>query len=263
MTSESSSGDVHLLMSSGDSSTSSISRSRRRRAASLATVVLLCLVLTSCDIGYLATLIQRDTAIKDNIVPVVPTASVSGAANMASTPAELLVDSDSSHEALSNNKDTTRGFKASSRAPTPANDDEKDAVYPSEEPIMLQHQQVGTVSRLCTASSCWLLEESDQWHTCNNNGPKAIPAQPWMIHPELSSTTSNHKNNKELVFLYYGSHNGDGTETIRALVSSSQDTNGYYGPFEHMNISVPPFTHCESIHSPSLFVDNDKQKLYM
>jgi hypothetical protein len=73
------------------------------------------------------------------------------------------------------------------------------------------------------------------------------------MHPELSSS------HKKLV-LYYGSHSG-GTETIRALMSSQHD-DGYYGPFEHMNISVP-FTQCESIHSPSLFVDNDIQKLYM
>jgi hypothetical protein len=138
--------------------------------------------------------------------------------------------------------------------------DESD-VYPSE-PIWLQQQNVGTISRLCpkghsssNSTSCWLMEP-EQWTGCNNNGPKTIRSQPWM-HPDLSSSTSG----RNLV-LYYGSHDSAGSQTIRALTSAQHD-DGSYGPFEHVNNIRVPFTQCKSIHSPLLFVDNAKKMLYM
>lgn len=120
--------------------------------------------------------------------------------------------------------------------------------------IRLQNQYVGTVSMLCHPNKAGDVQHPDlpscqfdhSWLSCNITGPKVIHSRPWMHH-----TLSSHK-----LILFYGTHS-EGQESIQAFASQEA-----HGPFEHLNLSLP-FTKYTSVRSLSIFVDDDKQRLYM
>jgi len=147
-----------------------------------------------------------------------------------------------------------------------------------ESPITVQGSKIGSISRICASSHLAeqkgpathdaknlenLMNSPHQQHPCwishdiqstNVNGPMPIMVRDWMKHEAWNSVST-------LVFV--SSHNKRRTNI--QVVGMSRNTSE--GPtWKNLNVTLQlnaKQTPCKTLHSPSIFVDDEKQQLLM
>ena len=132
--------------------------------------------------------------------------------------------------------------------------------------VLLLNQRIGYVTRICEGGGITLdtNNKNDQNHDddtrcvlptgneiSNINSPMPIRTNAsWMTHPAFQGTS---------VIVYYSSHNDD---AIRTLVLDSSNTEWRWREVQNYTLKFRPKI-CRSLHSPSIFVDEDKERFYM
>jgi hypothetical protein len=124
---------------------------------------------------------------------------------------------------------------------------------PDTTPVVLMHQTVGNVTRICASgdggSGCEIFPPDSNIEKCPNvNGPMPIRSRSWM-HPELQ---------KFPVIAYYSAHVALKGQGFVQMLGGDETTS--WKPLRNL---VFPKTRCKSLHSPSILVDDHQQKLYM
>jgi len=131
------------------------------------------------------------------------------------------------------------------------------------EVVTLLGREIGAVSRICATKDkeCLITpnnNNNNNTHTkhdndCPNmNGPMPIRPRPWM-HKELQQFP---------VILYYSSHNDNVKGFVQLMGGGEGQPWKMIIPNKNLELSFPE-TRCESLHSPSIFVEDDSRRLYM
>ena len=129
------------------------------------------------------------------------------------------------------------------------------------EVVTLLGREIGTVSRICaTKDECLITPNHDQHNhnttddddedDCPNmNGPMPIRPRPWM-HKDLQPFP---------LILYYSSHNNH----VKGFVQLMGGAEGQpWQTIPNLELSFPD-TRCNSLHSPSIFVEDDSTCIFM
>ena len=127
--------------------------------------------------------------------------------------------------------------------------------------ILLLNQHIGNVIRICEGETQQSTATTATYHrrcvlpigkeTSNINSPMPIRTKHWMAHrqPSLFGGSS--------LVVYYSSHDSD---AIGMLALNS--TTGIWKNIQSDALEFEPDV-CHSLHSPSIFVDEDEKRLYM
>eukprot|EP00578_Thalassiosira_sp_NH16_P018493 CAMPEP_0181098404 /NCGR_PEP_ID=MMETSP1071-20121207/12108_1 /TAXON_ID=35127 /ORGANISM="Thalassiosira sp., Strain NH16" /LENGTH=721 /DNA_ID=CAMNT_0023180997 /DNA_START=727 /DNA_END=2892 /DNA_ORIENTATION=+ len=125
--------------------------------------------------------------------------------------------------------------------------------------IVLLNQRVGSITRMCEGGSSSMIDENATYSRCvlptgnattNINSPMPIRTRKWMTSYELFRNTS--------MIVYYSTH------VHRSLMVLALDANTRMWSKVNDDIALefePRI--CRSLHSPSIYVDEEKQMFYM
>ena len=130
------------------------------------------------------------------------------------------------------------------------------------EAIRLLDQNVGHVKRLCESSDCLFPTPNNQ---TNINAPTPLHVKAWMEkkNPSLFEGKS--------MIMYYSSHTTDsiglmtkdkGTQRWERIFPQPPQNNNVDDGVANISLSFDPMI-CRSIHSPSIWVDDEQERFYM